>query len=89
MFTICKVRHPNFNPDDTEGIVIDWFKAEMKGLKLVIGEKAFQRVCNHAASSTDKAKEKAYSGTSLKGLSELRTQYKNFYCHTVKATGHG
>jgi len=59
VFTICKVRHPNINPDDTKGIVIDWFKAEMKGLKLVVGEKAFQRVGDHAASSTDKVKEKA------------------------------
>jgi len=61
-----------FLPDDISGIVIDWSKAEMKGLKLVIGEttgtqllrgcrvhwiRSCQRVCDRVASSTDKEKD--------------------------------
>ena len=75
VFSICRSKHPNFSPsDDIKGIVIDWSKAEMKGLKLVMGENAAmqllkgcrvhwirscQRVCDRVVSSLDKRKEKA------------------------------
>ena len=39
IFSLCQARHPNFAVHVTvKGIVIDWSAAEMKGLKLAIGD---------------------------------------------------
>ena len=39
IFSLCQAKHPDFVVHETiKGIVIDWSAAEMKGLKLAIGE---------------------------------------------------
>ena len=39
IFSLCRARHPNFVVHETiKGIVIKWSAAEMKGLKLAIGD---------------------------------------------------
>ena len=73
VINICRARHPDFSPtDDIKGIVIDWSRAEMNGLKLAVGETAAmqllrgcqvhwirscQRICERVSTSKDKRKE--------------------------------
>ena len=74
VFSTCTSKCPSFSPSNSlKGIVIDWSKAEMNGIKLAIVEevaerllrgcrvhwiRSCQRVSERVSKSTDKTKEK-------------------------------
>ena len=92
VFRTCKCNRHDFSPSEQiKGIVIDWSQAEMKGLKLALGEevasqhlrdcqvhwiRSCQRICDRVISTTGKHKEQAIFRTLSSAITSLHNQSK-------------